>query len=131
MQFFAFVILSTALSAMASPIAPREPAKEIVARVPPGDGNVKLCTDNDLGGTCTVTNFANGACNTFAKGDSFNDKVSSVVPDPNVVCTMFSNTGCSGSSIEVTFPGVQDLDLDFQLKFNDVISSFRCFLAGA
>ncbi|KAJ6528767.1 hypothetical protein DFH09DRAFT_1412740 [Mycena vulgaris] len=128
MQFFAFVILSTALSAMASPIAPREPAKEIVAR---GDGNVKLCTDNDLGGTCTVTNFANGACNTFAKGDSFNDKVSSVVPDPNVVCTMFSNTGCSGSSIEVTFPGVQDLDLDFQLKFNDVISSFRCFLAGA
>ncbi|KAK7012787.1 hypothetical protein R3P38DRAFT_1553270 [Favolaschia claudopus] len=112
-QPFKFALLAAALvSVQASPL---------VARV---DGNVKFCVDILGLGNCQVDAFNNGDCFDFlTSAKDFNDKVSTFQPDIGVTCTVFQDSGCSGNSLALSFPGSTDLRVQ---NFNDIMSSFRC-----
>ncbi|KAJ7210577.1 hypothetical protein B0H12DRAFT_1242722 [Mycena haematopus] len=116
MQLSALFFLSAGLTgALASAIGDK-----LIAR---GDGNVEFCTDVNAQGNCQVFEFTNGACHSFVPNDAFNDQVSTFIPDIGVQCTVFQDTGCSGTTLALGFPGSDDLRAQ---SFNDEMSSFIC-----
>ncbi|KAJ6579937.1 hypothetical protein DFH09DRAFT_1360607 [Mycena vulgaris] len=120
MQFSALVILSAALSTLASPVR-REPlVNELVARALV---SITVCTDVNFGGQCLLITTPEHQCATV--GGLFSDSVSSIRLDPNVSCDFFQDTGCSGSSGSLRINFVSENDLRLQ-NFNDVISSWKC-----
>ncbi|KAJ7304568.1 hypothetical protein DFH08DRAFT_903377 [Mycena albidolilacea] len=127
MQLSVFVVLSAALTAMASPTGGHFRAREAS---PPAhvDGNVQVCTDVNSAGVCRVFPFANGECISFDKHGAFNDKVSTFNPDINVQCIVFKDGDCLGTTLNINFPGADDLT---PLNFNDEMTSFRCNSVGS
>ncbi|KAK6988028.1 hypothetical protein R3P38DRAFT_2805035 [Favolaschia claudopus] len=91
-------------------------------------GNVVVCTDANLQGSCSTLGVTQGVCTCFTGGlASFNDKVSSMQFNlgGGATCTLYKDNNCGGQNFFVSNTAVINNFKD--INFNDVMTCFKCF----
>ncbi|KAK7006351.1 hypothetical protein R3P38DRAFT_1707068 [Favolaschia claudopus] len=91
-------------------------------------GNVVVCTDANLQGSCSTLGVTQGVCTCFTGGlANLNDKVSSMQFNlgGGATCTLYKDNNCGGQSFFVSNTAVINNFKD--INFNDAMTCFKCF----
>ncbi|CZT10715.1 uncharacterized protein RAG0_15115 [Rhynchosporium agropyri] len=124
MKYFSIVAAFTSMVAISSAAAVEKRA----------DVSVYLCNDRNFTGYCKVIKSPSSVCVPLAS--DFDNLVSSVGPDPGVLCYFFVNANCNsnGGAFHYGNPGVADLSrtpvngpAGSTRNYEDQISSYQCF----
>ncbi|KAJ8515892.1 hypothetical protein ONZ45_g6755 [Pleurotus djamor] len=124
MVFFALklsvILAAQALQGIsASPVNLEARAKDIQARA----DSVTMCRNTNYGGPCVTKFDTNDRCLNVDSG--YNDQISSIRVGFETNCIFYQHYSCVG---DIIFADRDIPDLRTE-RFNDVISSFRCFHA--
>lgn len=72
-------------------------------------GGVFFCSGANWKGTCPYQVLQLGECYNVSPELNWASSIAAVGPDPGFECTLYSGANLGGSSLPISYPGIQDL----------------------